>query len=63
MTRYMVGYCDRCGEATKHRMIECKDSVGWRVFETIVTVGFALVLPREYYCECERCGQINTINK
>lgn len=63
MQRYMVGYCFECGEKTKHKVIECEDSVGWRVFETVITVGLSLVMPHNYQCECTKCGKINTLSK
>lgn len=63
MKRHMVGYCYRCGKDTKHEVIECEDSVSWRVFETVVTACFALALPHSYQCECLRCGEINTLSK
>ena len=63
MQKYMVGYCSRCGEKTKHKVIECTDSVGYRIFETLVTVGFALLTSHKYHCECVKCGKINTLSK
>lgn len=63
MQKYIVGYCYRCKEDTKHRVIDCKDSVGWKIFETMVTMGFAFAMPHEYQCECVRCGKISTLRK
>lgn len=63
MKKYMIGYCYRCRRDTRHEVIECKDSVGWRVFETVVTAGFALAMPHDYQCECTRCGTISTLSK
>ena len=61
--RHMVGYCPECGKKTKHRVIECQDSLPYRVFETVFTLGFAAALPHDYECECTRCGTINTLTK
>ena len=61
--KYTVGYCDECGENTRQRVIECKDSVAERIFETVVTLGWSLLYSRDYSCECSRCGNINTISK
>lgn len=63
MKKHMVGYCFICGKETKHEVIECKDSAGWRIFETVITAGLSLALPHQYKCECLRCGEINTLSK
>lgn len=64
MKRYMVGYYPECGKKTKHEILECKDSIPWRILETVMTAGWALLaLDHEYYCECSKCGQINTLRK
>ena len=63
MSKYIVGYCYRCRKKTKHKIIECEDSMACRVFEAVVTVGFSLLFDREYECECTRCGEINTLEK
>lgn len=63
MAKKMVGYCGNCGCETKHEVLEAEDSVPWRVFETIVTMGLALLTPHDYKCECTRCGKINTLTK
>lgn len=63
MAKKMVGYCWNCGCETKHEVLEAEDSVPWRVFETVVTMGFALLTPHDYKCECTRCGKINTLTK
>ena len=55
--------CSECGKETKHRKLECEDSVPWRIFETVVTAGWGLLLDRDYKCECTKCGEINTITK
>ena len=63
MTKYIVGYCSECGKETKHRKLECEDSVPWRIFETVVTAGWGLLLDHDFKCECTKCGEINTITK
>ena len=64
MKKIVVGYCDRCNKETKHNVIECKDSVGERVLENILTLGLiGLIDGRQYKCECTRCGEINDIYK
>ena len=63
MAKYMVGYCWSCARRTKQRKIASKDSVQFRIFETIVTCGFGLLLDHDYECECAVCGEINTITK
>ena len=63
MKRYMIGYCWTCARRTKQRVIEAKDSAAWRVFETITTLGFALLTPHDYECECTVCGEFNTLTK
>ena len=42
MAKYIVGYCSECGKETKHRKLECEDSVPWRIFETVVTAGWGI---------------------
>lgn len=61
--KYVIGYCFKCAENTKHEVIECHNSTAYRAFETIATFGFGLLLPHNYECECTRCGKINTIEK
>lgn len=63
MAKYMVGYCRNCGKETKHCKIEGKDSVPYRIFETVVTLGWGLLLDHDYKCECAICGEINTLTK
>lgn len=63
MSKYMVGYCWNCAKRTKHKVIEPVDSTAWRVFETIATLGFALLSFHDYECECTVCGDINTLRK
>lgn len=63
MSKYLVGYCSECGEYTKHEKIECTDSTAFRVFETVVTLGWSLLSSRDYKCECTKCGKIRTIRK
>lgn len=63
MTKYMTGYCWHCAKTTKHQVLECEDSVPYRIFETVFTLGFGAMLEHGYKCECTRCGEINTINK
>lgn len=40
MAKYMTGYCWHCAKMTKHQVIECEDSVPYRIFETVFTLGF-----------------------
>lgn len=63
MKKYMVGYCWDCCEHTKQKVFECHDSVPYRIFETVFTLGFGAILPHDYECECTKCGKINTIRK
>ena len=63
MPKYMAGYCWECCKNTKQQVVEAEDSVGWRIFETVFTLGFALATPHDYKCECTKCGRINTIRK
>ena len=63
MGKYLIDYCPECGKRTKHLKLECHDSVPWRVFETVVTFGWGLLLDHDYECECAICGKINTIRK
>lgn len=63
MKKTLVGYCSNCGRQTKHTVVECEDSLPWRIFETVTTLGWGLLLDHEYKCECSRCGEINTITK
>jgi hypothetical protein len=63
MAKIMVGYCPKCGKRTKHRKIECTESLAWRTFETVVTLGWGLLFDRDYECECSECGSINTLTK
>ena len=63
MAKYMTGYCWSCHKETKQEKIECEDSVPYRIFETVFTLGFGAALPHDYKCECTRCGRINTISK
>ncbi len=63
MQKYMAGYCWTCCEDTKQEVIEAVDSAGWRVFETVFTLGLALATPHDYKCECTKCGRINTLRK
>ena len=59
----LVAYCSKCGRETRHVVIEAEDSLAWRVFETVVTAGWALLTDHDYKCECTRCGEIRTISK
>lgn len=63
MAKQIVGYCPECGEETKHTKLECTESLPWRVFEVVTTMGFGLLFDRTYKCECSRCGKINEITK
>ena len=63
MAKYMTGYCWDCAKTTKHQVIECEDSVPYRIFETVFTLGFGAALEHGYKCECTRCGEINTLYK
>lgn len=63
MKKYMAGYCWGCGNNTRQEVVEAKDSVGWRVFESVFTLGMAAALPHDYKCECTKCGHINTLQK
>lgn len=62
MSKYLVGYCHECGKRTKQEVIKCEDSVGWRIFEGIFTLGGSEALGHNYQCECTKCGEINTIS-
>lgn len=61
MKRQTVGYCSKCGEKTKHTVLECHDNMATRVFETMITLGFAALDKRDYECECQKCGKIHTL--
>ena len=61
--KYMVGYCFGCNNITKQQVLECTDTVPMRVFETVFTLGFGLLVDHDYYCECTKCGEINTLTK
>ena len=63
MTKYLVGYCSTCLKETKHEVINCRDSVWWKIFENIFTFGFIAALGYDYNCECTRCRTINVIHK
>lgn len=63
MAKYMTGYCEKCGKETKQLKLEGEDSIPYRIFETVVTCGWGLLLDHDYKCECTRCGEINTISK
>lgn len=63
MPKYIVGYCANCHKETKHLKLYCEDSVPWRIFETVITLGWGLLLDHEYECECTKCGEINTLRK
>lgn len=63
MGKYLIGYCSECRKETKHIKLECEDSVPWRIFETVTTLGWGLLFDRAYKCECTKCGEINTIRK
>ena len=62
MSKYLVGYCPRCGKQTKHEVIKCEDSVGYRIFTGILTLGASEALGHNYKCECTRFGKINTVS-
>lgn len=57
-----VGFCYKCGKYTKHRVIKCEDTVAWRAFEIVCTLGFGTLLEHNYYCECNKCGEINELS-
>lgn len=61
MGRQAVGFCKRCGEKTRHTVLECHDNMATRVFETMITLGFATLDKRKYECECQKCGRIHTL--
>ena len=63
MNKYMFGYCWDCCEHTKQEVLGCHDSVPYRIFEAVFTLGFGAMLPHDYECECTKCGKINTIRK
>lgn len=63
MSRYLVGYCSNCTKTTKQEVVQCHDSVPYRIFETIFTLGFGLMFWHDYECECTKCGHINTIRR
>ena len=63
MKKYVVHFCFDCGEETKHEVLECKDKVPYRIFETVFTFGFGAMLPHYYKCECQNCGRINTVHR
>jgi hypothetical protein len=63
MAKYMTGYCHHCGKTTKHQVIECEDSVPYRIFETVATLGFGAMLEHDYKCECAKCGNITTLER
>lgn len=61
--KYLVGYCFECAGKTKQEVLECNDPIPVIAFEVIFTLGFGAMLPRDYQCECTKCGSINTIRK
>ena len=61
MKKQVVAKCSRCGEKTKHTVLVCNDSMATRIFETVITMGFAALEKREYECECQKCGKIRTV--
>ena len=64
MAKIIVGYCDKCGCKTKHTVIHCHESLGWRIFENLCTFGtIGAAFGYDYECECLKCGEINTIHK
>ena len=62
MRKNKVGHCWNCGENTIHRVIECKDSVTWRIFEIVATCGVGTLFEHDYKCQCTKCGKINTLS-
>ena len=62
MSKTLVGYCFNCGKDTKHKVIQCEESLGWRIYENILTFGLIAAMGYDYKCECTRCGEINTIS-
>ncbi len=63
MAKYMTGYCWECCKTTKQKVIDCDDSIAYRVFGAVFTLGFSEMLPHDYNCECTKCGHINSIRR
>lgn len=63
MRRVITGYCWRCCEDTKQLVIDCDESFAYRAFFAIFTLGCSEMLPKDYNCECLRCGRINSVRK
>lgn len=62
--KIIVGYCPECGQLTKHEVIQCEERLGWRIFESIVSMGLIPALDGyRYDCECLKCGEINKLRK
>lgn len=59
--KYLVAYCDCCGEKTKHRKICCDDAPLERALLAVVSLGFSEAVGHTYQCECVNCGKIRTI--
>lgn len=63
MSKWVVDYCWTCARRTKQEVIQCKDSVPFRIFENICTLGLASLMERKYDCQCTKCGNVNTVYK
>ena len=61
MKKNKVDYCSKCKRLTEHHVVECEDSAFFRAFETIITIGFATLFERNYYCRCTKCNEIKKI--
>ena len=61
MKKSTVGYCWRCAKYTEQKVIECHDSTAFKIFDTIITLGFSALFPRDYNCKCTECGEINIL--
>ena len=64
MGKVLVSYCSQCGKKTKHEVIQCKEKLGWRIFEGVLSLGLIPMMDGyDYYCECSKCGHIKTIRR
>lgn len=63
MSKEIVAYCRCCHKVTKHKVINCEETFRWRLFEAIISAGISTAFGYEYNCECQECGNINTVRR
>lgn len=52
MNKEIAAYCRCCHKITKHKVINCEETLGWRIFETIISAGLLTAFKYDYDCEC-----------